>query len=537
MTTVEEVNMLPMEPIVGRELKVEDLVPDYCNTKDQYRWYRVVNPVCSVHPDRQATVQCGYCAKKWLSGPHSKFCSIECLIHTWDRHRGLHRHGLEGDTMQSAAENVDQWISPVNNRELLSSWKFYTPTIEDIGKVLLLECEGSILFHTRPVIPFPQGHPLRPRQMIKVNSNAGERAGSLSSPSITIVTYNVLAEVYATSEKHYHCPPLALLWEHRRENLVKEMIQYDADIVCLQEVQSDHFYAFFQPELKKLGYAGLYKQKQREWYSPTVDGCATFYRMDRFDLWESKWIKFSDYAKSLPSRFYKDNIALNVILSFKNSNQRLCIANTHIHANPNNNDVKLFQVYYLLKELESLVQKNCGIPLVICGDFNSIPGSAVHSLLTQGYVHSDHEDLNCGLYGELQPAEMFQHTLPLVSAYSSYFQCDLEQAEIARKMNDDTREPHFTNFSSDFRGTLDYILYSRTNLKVVSLLELMGEDEVENGALPSPNCPSDHIALVAKFSYIPIPKPTRENKLNSGYGPEPTKTNNLCSGDGQLQQH
>jgi mRNA deadenylase 3'-5' endonuclease subunit Ccr4 len=259
--------------------------------------------------------------------------------------------------------------------------------------------------------------------------------------------------------------------------------------------------------------------------------------MDRFDLWESKWIKFSDYAKSLPSRFYKDNIALNVILSFKNSNQRLCIANIHIHANPNNNDVKLFQVYYLLKELESPVQKNCGIPLVICGDFNSIPGNAVHSLLTEGYVHSDHEDLNCGSYGELQPAEMFQHTLPLVSAYSSYFQCDLEQAEIARKMNDHTRVPHFTNFSSDFRGTLDYILYSRTNLKVVSLLELMGEDEVENGALPSPNCPSDHIALVAKFSYIPIPKPTRENKLNSGYGPEPTKTNNLCSGDGQLQQH
>jgi mRNA deadenylase 3'-5' endonuclease subunit Ccr4 len=177
-------------------------------------------------------------------------------------------------------------------------------------------------------------------------------------------------------------------------------------------------------------------------------------------------------------RFYKDNIALNVILSFKNSNQCLCITNTHIHANPNNNDVKLFQVYYLLKELESLVQKNCGIPET--------------SIL---YLVN---------YGELQPAEMFEHTLPLVSAYSSYFQCDLEQREIARKMNDDTREHHFTNFSSDFRGTLDYILYSRTNLKVASLLELVGQDEVENGALPSPNCPSDHIALVAKFSYILI---------------------------------
>jgi hypothetical protein len=73
MTTVEEVNMLPMEPIVGRELKVEDLVPDYCNTKDQYRWYRVVNPVCSVHPDRQATVQCDTVLRSGYLGPTLSF--------------------------------------------------------------------------------------------------------------------------------------------------------------------------------------------------------------------------------------------------------------------------------------------------------------------------------------------------------------------------------------------------------------------------------------------------------------------------------
>jgi hypothetical protein len=38
--------MLPIEPIVGRELKVEDLVPDYCNTKDQYKrlLYRSLTP-------------------------------------------------------------------------------------------------------------------------------------------------------------------------------------------------------------------------------------------------------------------------------------------------------------------------------------------------------------------------------------------------------------------------------------------------------------------------------------------------------------
>ena len=40
-----------------------------------------------------------------------------------------------------------------------------------------------------------------------------------------------------------YCPPWALAWPYRRLNLLKELLAYDADIMCLQEVQSNHFQA------------------------------------------------------------------------------------------------------------------------------------------------------------------------------------------------------------------------------------------------------------------------------------------------------
>jgi mRNA deadenylase 3'-5' endonuclease subunit Ccr4 len=108
-------------------------------------------------------------------------------------------------------------------------------------------------------------------------------------------------------------------------------------------------------------------------------------------------------------------------------------------------------------------------------------------------------------YDSKQLAKRIHHTLPLASAYSSYFQCDVAQVDIEKKMNGETREPRFTNFVQNFKGTmnfkrtLDYIFYTTLNLKVVSLMELVDEEEVKDGALPSRTRSSDHIAIAAKF--------------------------------------
>ena len=79
---------------------------------------------------------------------------------------------------------------------------------------------------------------------------------------------------------------------------------------------------------------------------------------------------------------------------------------------------------------------------------------------------------------------------------------------------DGSGEPRFTNAGRDFRGTLDYILYSADALAPTALLELPTEADLCGGGergrragvgvgLPSDRWSSDHVALLAEFAYLP----------------------------------
>jgi CCR4-NOT transcription complex subunit 6 len=57
----------------------------------------------------------------------------------------------------------------------------------------------------------------------------------------------------------------------------------------------------------------------------------------------------------------QDNVALIAVLEMvdpdRGGKQLICVANTHIHANPELNDVKLWQVHTLLKGLEKIANR------------------------------------------------------------------------------------------------------------------------------------------------------------------------------------
>jgi hypothetical protein len=46
---------------------------------------------------------------------------------------------------------------------------------------------------------------------------------------------------YAANDKYAYCPTWALSWKYCQQNLLQEIIGYNANILCHQEVQSDHF--------------------------------------------------------------------------------------------------------------------------------------------------------------------------------------------------------------------------------------------------------------------------------------------------------
>lgn len=65
-------------------------------------------------------------------------------------------------------------------------------------------------------------------------------------------------------------------------------------------MQANHYDKFFQPQLHKAGYDSVYKRKTREAYGTTpnaMDGCAIFYRRERFAMCEQYQIEYDEAAK------------------------------------------------------------------------------------------------------------------------------------------------------------------------------------------------------------------------------------------------
>ncbi|KJP87545.1 hypothetical protein AK88_02849 [Plasmodium fragile] len=372
----------------------------------------------------------------------------------------------------------------------------------------------------------------------------------------TIMTWNVLAEIYGTVEAFPHCDPYMLAWSYRKTKIIQEILNNSPDIVCLQEIQNEHFLDFFKPSLGEFGYEGVYKQKTKEIFtSPsgkrrggkyTIDGCAIFYNKKKLKFVETYALEFSKLIKeasvftlpkdiqknpSLVKRLLKDNVALVILLEYiqqyskmydnkeneekeKPNKNLIIVANTHIVANPEANYVKIWQAQILVKVVEYLkinfIKKYETVPsLIICGDFNSTPSSAVYQLIYKKNCSRSHEDFSSDKYSLLTDLPL-GHNLNLKSAYAVSKLLSQKLSPEDYTSNLEIFEPLFTNYTGNFIGCLDYIFYNDENLNIVSTVNIADENQLmqeahiyqlSNCALPSPIRPSDHLPLIAKFEF------------------------------------
>lgn len=102
--------------------------------------------------------------------------------------------------------------------------------------------------------------------------------------SIRVVTYNILADIYSQTEfsktvLYPYCAPYALELDYRQNLIKKELSGYNADIVCLQEVDQGVFGDSLAPALDAFGMDGVFKVKEKQ-----HEGLATFYRTSKFKL-------------------------------------------------------------------------------------------------------------------------------------------------------------------------------------------------------------------------------------------------------------
>ena len=59
--------------------------------------------------------------------------------------------------------------------------------------------------------------------------------------------------------------------------------------------------------------------------------------------------------------------------------------------------------------------------------------------------------------------------------------------------------PVFTNYTANYFGTLDHLLYDSKRIRLMKLLNTPEVDEVAAKFLPSEKYPSDHVRIEAVF--------------------------------------
>lgn len=120
---------------------------------------------------------------------------------------------------------------------------YYRPTERDIGhqlKMVLSVPNKNVEIHSEytspPVVACMPSLSLSPAidPPFPVLRTIFTQPLRTSSPTITICSYNILAEAYATSQQYSYCPKWALLWNYRKTRLLREIEGIKADIYCFQ---------------------------------------------------------------------------------------------------------------------------------------------------------------------------------------------------------------------------------------------------------------------------------------------------------------
>uniref|UniRef100_A0A8D3A2G0 Angel homolog 2 (Drosophila) n=1 Tax=Scophthalmus maximus TaxID=52904 RepID=A0A8D3A2G0_SCOMX len=194
------------------------------------------------------------------------------------------------------------------------------------------------------------------------------------------MSYNILSQELLQDNAYLyrHCDPGVPVWGSRL------ILLFSFQILCLQEVQKDHYENQMKPALHALGYQCEYKKRT----GSKPDGCAVIFNSSRLSLVSSNPVEFFRPGDALLNR---DNVGLVVLLRPNDNDPSssagcICIANTHLLYNPRRGDVKLAQLAILLAEVGRLSRLPDGSagPVVLCGDFNSTPGSPLYRFLTTG---------------------------------------------------------------------------------------------------------------------------------------------------------
>ncbi|XP_010214680.1 PREDICTED: protein angel homolog 1 [Tinamus guttatus] len=215
-------------------------------------------------------------------------------------------------------------------------------------------------------------------------------SGNVPLFEFRVMSYNILAQdlVEQGFDLYLHCHPDILNWNYRLPNLLQEIQHWDPDVLCLQEVQENHYWEQLEPTFRMMGFECFYKRRTGR----KTDGCAVCYKHSKFQLISVNPIEYFRPGLDILNR---DNVGLVLLLQpllpeglDLKMVSPLCVANTHVLYNPRRGDVKLAQMALLLAEIDKIAKTAEGsyYPVILCGDLNSVPDSPLYKFIRNGQL-------------------------------------------------------------------------------------------------------------------------------------------------------
>uniref|UniRef100_J3MD37 Endonuclease/exonuclease/phosphatase domain-containing protein n=1 Tax=Oryza brachyantha TaxID=4533 RepID=J3MD37_ORYBR len=321
------------------------------------------------------------------------------------------------------------------------------------------------------------------------------------------MSYNILADNNARNhpDLYLDVPWDALRWDSRRRLIIHEIRHWDPDLVCLQEV--DRFWDI-STEMKNRGYESSFKGRTGD----AKDGCATFWKSKGLRLLEEDSIDFSEYN-------LRNNVAQIFVFEL-NGAQKLVVGNIHVLFNPKRGDVKLGQIRMLLEKANVLAEKWGGIPIVLAGDFNSTPDSAIYKFLSTMKLDislHDRRQLSgldssefalydlCSLLKYQWTCEEVRNATGRSNVMVAKHPLNLCSSYAMLKGNSNNRghhgEPLATSYHKKFLGTVDYLWYT-AGLECSRVLDTLPVGFLRRTrGLPTREIGSDHLPIVAEFVF------------------------------------
>lgn len=309
---------------------------------------------------------------------------------------------------------------------------------------------------------------------------------------IKIMTYNLLAQALIR-RKLFPTSGSALKWANRSQRLGSEIQHYDADIVCLQELDYDQYNSHWKKEFGKMGYSSRFHRSGVKRH-----GVAILYKSSLFHFEHSHFI---DYDKTdtpgIPASTQTQNIGLLVYLKFQDSVKKanpkltkdgIIIGTTHLFWHPFGTFERTRQTYIVLQHVKEFTKmmrllygESESFYRFFAGDFNAQPYDSPYLSMTAKPV--SYKDRAKIVLGKAASHKWSDKELAEDDGDDDV----VESKDEGEDQEEDTPEPKTFDFTPQISDKIERMaaLHNDIDLRFISLYSVAYRNVHPENAIPS----------------------------------------------------